>query len=149
MNVGKGIFAVLLAACLIRSGWADSPVERPKPNDPAVIGKWTRQQPSPMGRVRFVKEHTETKTIVTAFDEKGVAIYAHESEFRTEVSGQVRLLTFSNRTITAGPGAGQTSKEPSSFIYRVAGNQFIEVHGALQDDKDPPLMFVWERLEEK
>lgn len=122
----------------------DEPIESSK----AVQGKWVRHQATANGPVKIVKEHKGQRTIVTAYDEKENVIYSHESEFKTEQSGKVRIFTFFNRTITAGPNAGQKSKEPVSFVYRVAENRFIEVHGILDDDANAPNMIIWDRIED-
>jgi hypothetical protein len=122
----------------------DEPIELTK----AVQGKWVRHQTTANGPVKIVKEHKGQKTIVTAYDDKKNVIYSHESEFKVEQSGKVRIFTFFNRTITAGPNAGQTFKEPASFVYRVAANRFIEVHGVLDLDTNAPNMIIWDRIED-
>ena len=122
--------------------------DEPKDAAQAVQGRWVRYQATPNGRVRIVKEHRGPRTILTAFDDQGNLLYAHESEFKTEASGKVRIFTFFNRTITAGPHAGQKLKETTSFVYRVVENRFIEVHGVLEGDSNAPLMIIWERAED-
>ena len=119
-----------------------------EPNDlyQVVQGKWVRHQATPNGRVKIVKEHKAQLTIVTAYDEQGNVIHSHESEFKIEQSGKVRVFTFFNRTITAGPNAGQKTKERVSFVFRVAENRFIEVYGVLDGDTNTPNMIIWERL---
>jgi phosphodiesterase/alkaline phosphatase D-like protein len=140
---------VLLAsslACAVSVGAnGDEPVELSK----IVQGKWVRHQATANGPVKIVKEHKAQNTIVTAYDDKDNVIYAHESEFKIEQSGKVRIFTFFNRTITAGPNAGQKIKEPVSFVYRVAENRFIEVHGVLDGDTNAPNMIIWDRLKDE
>ncbi len=132
-------FAVSVAAN------ADEPVELSK----AVQGKWVRHQTTANGPIKIVKEHKAQNTIVTAYDDKGNVIYSHESEFKIEQSGKVRIFTFFNRTITAGPNVGQKIKEPVSFVYRVAENRFIEVHGVLDGDTNAPNMIIWDRIKDE
>lgn len=115
----------------------------------AVQGKWMRRQATANGRVTIVKEHQAQKTIVNAYDDQGKLVYAHTSDYTIEQSGKVRIFTFSNRTITAGPNAGQIIKDPASFVYRVAENRFIEVHGVLDGDTNAPLMIIWERVKDE
>jgi hypothetical protein len=113
-----------------------------------VQGTWVRKQQSPNGLVTIIKDHTGTKTILTAYDDQKNVIYSHTSEFTVEPSGKVNVFMFRNRTITAGPNAGQTIVEPVSFIFRIANNQFIEVQGVLRGDTNPPNMLIWERVKE-
>jgi len=132
-------FAVSVAAN------GDEPIELSK----AVQGKWLRHQATATGPVKIVKEHKGQNTIVTAYDDKRNVIYSHESEFKIEQSGKVRIFTFFNRTITAGPNAGQKLKDPVSFVYRIAENRFIEVHGILDGDSNAPNMIIWDRVEDE
>lgn len=110
-----------------------------------VQGRWVRTQNTPQGVVTLIKEHEGVTTRLTAMDAAKTVLYAHTSEFTVEQSGKVRIWTFFNRQITAGPGAGQTVKEPTSFVYRVHNDRFVEVYGVLPDDPSPPRMIVWER----
>ena len=55
------------------------------------------------------------------------------------------MLTFSKRKITAGPDKGQEAKEATSFLYRIVDDQFIEVHGLLDDSTEAPRMILWKR----
>ena len=123
----------------------DDPIEPIK----AVQGKWVRYQTTANGPVKIVKEHKGQRTIATGYDDKLNVIYSHESEFKIEQSGKVRIFTFFNRTITAGPNAGQKIKEPVSFVYRVAENRFIEVHGVLDGDNNLPNMIIWDRIKDE
>jgi hypothetical protein len=111
-----------------------------------VQGQWVRRQSTPQGVVTLMKEHKGNTTTMRATDAAGKELYAHGSEFTVEQSGKVRVFTFFNRTIMAGPDKGQIAKEPVSFVYRVHNDQFIEVHGVLEDDMNPPRMLVWERM---
>ncbi len=122
--------------------YAEEPLEAAK----AVQGKWVRHQDTANGRVKIVKEHNGQRTIVTAYDDKANVLYSHESEFKVELSGKVRIFTFFNRVITAGPNSGQKIKEPVSFVYRIVENRFIEVHGILDGDANAPNMIIWDRI---
>lgn len=136
---------VLLALSLLFAMSVVTNGEEPNDLYQAVQGKWVRHQATANGRVKIVKEHKAQISIVTAYDDKGNVIYSHESEFKIEQSGKVRIFTFFNRTITAGPNAGQKTKEPVSFVFRVAENRFIEVYGVLDADTNAPNMIIWER----
>lgn len=112
----------------------------------AVQGKWTRRQMTPQGPVTLVKEHRGNKTILTARNDDGAVLYSHESDFRVEVSGKLSILTFFNRTITAGPNTGQVVIQPVSFVYRADANRFVEAYGLLEGENQTPLMIVWDRV---
>ncbi len=113
-----------------------------------VQGRWVRKQATPMGEVTLVKEHKNATTTLTATDAAGNVLYAHVSDFSVEDAGKVRIFTFFNRLITAGPGKGHVAKEPVSFVYRVSNDRFIEAYGLLADDPSPPRMIVWERMQQ-
>lgn len=136
---------VLLAFALAVFPSAASPGDELSDHYQAVQGRWIRHQDTANGRITIIKEHKAQHSTVTAYDDKRNVIHAHESEFKIEQSGKVRIFTFFNRTITAGPNAGQKSKEPVSFVYRVAENRFIEVYGVLDGDTNVPNMIIWER----
>jgi hypothetical protein len=132
----------LMTALLIASATAAEPAP-----PESVEGVWQREVKTADGLVRVVKEHRQGKTVVTAKDEQGNVLYQHRSEYRVERSGKVSVLTFSNRTVTDGPGKGQVTKDPVSFIYRVKGDQFIEVRGVLDEDPEAPGLVKWKRVE--
>ena len=113
-----------------------------------VQGKWVRTVTTPSGTFRILKEHTGNKTTVTIMDADGRVVEAKKSEFRLENSGKVRIFTFFNNVITAGPQKGRTDNEPHSYIYRVAGDTFVEVNGLLIGDDAAPVAFTWERVKE-
>lgn len=142
--LNRHVAAVTLSALLLFAGLSQAD----EPALDSLQGKWFRHVQTADGRVTIVKEHAGISTVLTAFDERRNVLYAHKSEFKTERCGRVSVFTFFNRTITAGPNAGQTDKEPASFVYRVAKDRFIEVHGVLEGDTQTPGMIVWERMVE-
>ena len=85
---------------------------------------------------------------MTFLDAEGNVIAAKRSEFRVEQTGKVRIFTFFNNVISAGPQKGQTDNEPKSYIYRVNGDTFVEVNGLLMGDDAEPVAFTWERVKE-
>ncbi len=116
--------------------------------DPALQGKWSRQVKTPTGVATIIKEHLGDKTILTAYDDQGKVMYAHESKFACETSGRVKIFTILQRRITVGPGAGQVTTEKNPFVYRIVDDQFIEVRGVLEEDPNPPGMVVWKRVKD-
>jgi hypothetical protein len=116
--------------------------------DPDLQGKWSRQVKTATGVATIIKDHLGDKTILTAYDDQGKVMYAHESKFECETSGRVKVFTILQRKITAGPGAGQVTTEKNSFVYRIVDDKFIEVRGVLEEDPNPPGMVVWKRVKD-
>lgn len=113
-----------------------------------VQGKWVRTMRTDSGTFKVVKEHRGSKTTVTILDWEGNVVTAKKSEFRLEQTGKVRIFTFFNNVITAGPQKGQTDEAPHSYIYRVTGDTFVEVNGLLIGDDAEPVAFTWKRVKE-
>jgi hypothetical protein len=111
-----------------------------------VEGKWRRTERTPRGLVTLVKEHAAGKTTLSTFDDQGRPLYAHASTYSVERAGKLRVFTVTHRMTTAGPNAGEIAKEPIAFVYRVAGDRFIEAYGLLEADSSPPMVIVWERV---
>ncbi len=112
----------------------------------AVQGTWERTVESDRGTFRIVKEHRGHKTTVTVMDTDGRVLEAKQSEFRLEATGSVRVFTFFNNLFTAGPNKGRREEAPNSYIYRVAGDTFVEVRGMLLGDDDRLSAFTWKRV---
>lgn len=113
-----------------------------------VQGKWERIMKTDGVAFKVVKEHKGNETTVTILDSKGAVVVAKKSEFRLEQTGKVRIFTFFNNVVTAGPQKGQTDQEPHAYIYRITGDTFIEVNGLLIGDGDEPVIFAWQRVKE-
>ncbi len=114
-----------------------------------VTGRYERFFQNAAGlRFRTVKEERDGRSLVTTYDDVGNIIEAHTSEFKLEKRGPVRVFSFFNVTVIAGPNKGLTQPATSSYIYRVDEKQFAEVWGLLEGDTGPPHMLVWRRLED-
>lgn len=113
-----------------------------------VQGKWVRSMRTDSGTFKVIKEHKGNETTVTFFDSEGNVVAAKKSQFRLEQTGKVRIFTFFNNVITAGPQKGQTDKASTSYIYRVTGDTFVEVNGLLIGDATEPVAFTWKRVNE-
>jgi len=100
--------------------------------------------------LRSVKVITGHKTTLTRHDQQGTAYWAHTSQFKIAISGRVRIFTFFNLDVTAGPSKGQRVEYSTSFIYRVDSHSLIEGHGLMigQNDGEPRLV-VWKRVHKK
>jgi hypothetical protein len=109
-------------------------------------GTWVRTVETDDGKVKLVKEHKGNWTSLTIYDSKGNVVAAKKSEFRLEQTGKVRIFTFFNNVITAGPQQGRVDKTPKSYIYRISDDTFYEVNGMLVGDGDEPISFAWRRV---
>lgn len=149
--------SVLIAIALAPAAIAIAFVARgadPNPADAdlkALQGTWERTAMLPAGSGpqtgRVVKRVTGNRETVTTYDDAGAVTYAHAVEFRLERQGSVRVFTFFNRTITAGPSKGTQVPQPSSYIYRIRGDTFEEVWGFLPGQEERELLAArWRRV---
>ena len=83
---------------------------------------------------------------MTAKDADGKVLHSHHSQYELERTGKVRIFKYWNRTVTDGSDAGRVDPEPRSYIYRVIGNRFYEIHGVLTEDQRSPAIFIWNRV---
>lgn len=113
-----------------------------------VQGKWVRTMKTDSGTFKVIKEHQGNTTILTFFDSMGNVVAGKKSEFRLEKTGKVRIFTFFNNVVTAGPQKGQTDKEPQSYIFRVTEDSFFEIRGLLIGDDVEPVAITWKRFNE-
>lgn len=114
-----------------------------------VAGRYERYFHNAAGlRFRAVKEKRDGRSVVTTYDDVGNIIEAHTSEFKLEKRGPVRVFSFFNLTVIAGPNKGLTQPATSSFLYRVDDKQFVEVWGLLDGDAGPAQMLIWQRIKE-
>ena len=96
--------------------------------------------------VKHVKGDAET---VTTYDEAGGVIHAQTAKFRLGRSGEVPTYTFYDRRITAGPQQGRSVSAGSTFLYRLRGDELLEVWGLLPGQESRELMVVkWKRVKE-
>jgi hypothetical protein len=114
----------------------------------SVQGKWKRTVKTDGGILTLVKEHVGNKTTLSILDPNDGILAVKSSEFRLELDGKVRVFTYFNNLFTAGPQAGQADKAFKSYIYRVHGDTFFEIHGMLKGDSGPPTVFTWQRVNE-
>jgi hypothetical protein len=110
-------------------------------------GRFERTFTNPAGTVfRTVKEVEGAQSTVTTYDDVGNVIEAHASTFKTEKRGPVRVFTFSNVVVTAGPAKGHIEPGPRSYIYRFEGETFAEAWGFLDGDNSAPRMIYWRKI---
>ncbi len=61
------------------------------------------------------------------------------------LAGQIRVFAFSDLTYTEGPNKGEKANGTQAYIYKVAGDKFIEFWGILGDADSPILTHRWKR----
>lgn len=112
-----------------------------------VMGRWERTFNNPAGtQFRAIKDVFEDHDTVTTYDDVGNVVTAHRSDFKIEKRGPVRVFSFFNSVVTAGPDKGAQHFETNSYIYRVEDDSFIEVWGLLDGDPNPVRVLGWKRV---
>ncbi|WP_339734503.1 hypothetical protein [uncultured Gimesia sp.] len=135
---------VLLAAILFCWTTAFSAEPAPEEDYQILEGKWVRNDKARNGApLRVEQEFSGKVTKLHLYDSNGTLIHAHQAKYRLQRMSDANLFTYYDLEVLTGPNKGKIQKAPRSFIYRVKGNQFIQVEGILNDDKTPLLMTVW------
>src|SRR5262245_32086106 len=82
-----------------------------------VAGRYERFIRNAAGTTfRAVKEETlDGQSIVTTYDDVGNVVTAHTATFKLEKRGPVRVFSFFNLVVTAGPEKGHTELGTSSY----------------------------------
>ena len=146
--------SIVIPLCvLVTSSLAAAAAPSAEDDLKALQGTWERTQliPGPQGpqEGRVVKEVKGNRETVRSYDKDGKETYAHAVEFRLERQGEVRVYTFFNREVIAGPSKGQKVPEPSSYIYRLRDDTFEEVWGFLPGQEKRELLAAkWRRVKE-
>ena len=94
--------------------------------------------PSASAKQRVVKEVSGDTETVTTYDAGGKVVQAHTAKFRLERRGGVPVYTFYDRRITTGAEQGRAEQGPSSYVYKLRGDELDEVWGLLpgQEQRD-------------
>ena len=111
-----------------------------------IKGKWVLYRETPNGRYMTIKVHNGTESIVTTYDPKLKEVYSHRSEYTLDDSGPVNVFTYRNKKVLTGRDAGAAVEGPVSYLFRIEGERFLEVHGMMKGDTRGPSLNVWERL---
>lgn len=115
----------------------------------ALQGKWESRDKHILApaAVRAVKQIEGSKEVVTYFGSKDEILRVHAVDFKLERGGRVRVFTWSHMEVLDGSGKGEKLEGPSSYIYKVHGDQLIEVGGLLIGQETWPARFVtWKRI---
>ncbi len=97
----------------------------------------------------MTKTERDGMSSVTLSDAQGNVLHAHHAQYKLERTGQVRIFSYWNRTVTEGPDKGLVDPRPRSYIYRVHDGHFFEIHGLKLQDEQQPSILIWDRLEAK
>jgi len=112
-------------------------------------GTWELTRRAGNRTMRSIKVINGNKTTLTRYTEDGDVFWAHTSEFRLTITGKVRVFTFFNLEVTAGPSKGAKTEQRSSFIYRVDDDSLAEARGLLVDQgEEEPRLVIWKRVKD-
>jgi hypothetical protein len=126
---------------------AEVPADKTAADQQAMQGRWFREAANRQGAIfRIEKLIDGTRDTITEFDANGNTIHSHTGTFKLTLDGSVRLFTFSNITVTAGPNLGAHIPGPGSFIYKLDGDTLYEFQGLLEGDRRPLAVYVWKRV---
>ena len=149
------IVAFCTALCTALSA-ADRPAARPPAEPPAdktaadqqaMQGRWTREEANRQGAVfRFEKLIDGNHDTLTQFDANGNTIHSHTATFKLKLDGNVRVFTFANLVVTAGPNLAAQVPGPHSYVYKLDGDTLYEIQGVLEGDRLPPFLRAWKRI---
>jgi len=95
---------------------------------------------------KVVKDVAGDQSVVTTYDDVGNVIESHTSTIKVEKRGPVRVHSYFNLLVTAGPAKGEQQFETRSYIYRADDESFAEVWGMLENDPAPPRIIYWKRV---
>jgi len=138
------VFLIVLSAQFALRGDDDNAAELKR-----VGGRFERHFQNAAGiTFRSVKDVDGDQSTVTTYDDVGNVIESHGSTIKVEKRGPVRVLSFFNLAVTAGPNKGHVELGTSSYIYRMEADVFTEVWGLLEGDDSPPRMFQWKRVKD-
>ncbi|MGI9470961.1 MAG: hypothetical protein ACR2NZ_05490 [Rubripirellula sp.] len=126
--------------------------EDSEPETPSIAeqvkGKWVLYRETPNGRFTTIKVHNGTESIVTSYDPNMNEVYSHRSEYTVDETGAACVFTYRNQKVLVGKDAGAVVPGPFSYLFRIDGERFLEVHGMMKGDKRNPSLTVWERLKD-
>ena len=134
----------LILSIVVNAGADDAS----RDNGDDVEGKWSRMVETENGPVTIIKTHGDGTTTLEMFDEAGNLLAGKTSDYELTETENVRIFTFSNNIVTAGPGAGEISPTESAYVYRIEDHRFIEVRGLIKGQDEPFGVVIWERVEE-
>lgn len=118
----------------------------------SLQGKWeqaTTTTPGQQKNARIVKEVSGDRETVHRYDPDGKLLQTARATFKLSEAGPVRVFTFFNGEVIDGLGKGRKQSKAISYIYRLDGDEWIEVGGMLTNEayaKDVPYLTKWKRV---
>jgi hypothetical protein len=111
-----------------------------------VQGLWARtEKTSFFSSQRITKEIKGDVETLTTYDSDGNVLSAHTVKIKLALAGPIRVFVFSDLKYTEGPNKGEKANGTQAYIYKVAGDKFIEFWGILGDADSPVLTHRWKR----
>ncbi|MHB0961399.1 MAG: hypothetical protein ACYC6N_28365 [Pirellulaceae bacterium] len=159
----KDLFCVpvLFAACFATSlALAEAPKGDPseKPNEEMLLqqdmeqiqGTWLRTERSGLFSSRKITKVIQgDQETVTYYDSKGDVERAHKVTVSLRRAGPVRIFAFSDQTITTGPDEGKKTGYRAEYVYKIAGDTFVEIWGVLGPGDEELDVKRWKRAPSK
>ena len=144
------VLPTMLLISLAAAGFAERPADFVKKDLAKLQGKWESKIRTKIGVIRTVQTIAGTTSIVDRYDDKNNLVQSHTAQFKLSATDEVRIFTFFDLEVTAGPRKGLKYKGPHSFVYVVKKDSWIEARGLLIDQKDgEPRLTVWKRIPQK
>jgi len=137
-----------ICLALYAGGCASPGAGNLREDESALQGRWEQQAMEGVGEkgqrvVKEVKGDTET---VTTYDQGEKVIHAQTAKFRLRREGPVRVYTFYNRRVTAGPEQGRFRDSERSYLYKLRGDELHEVWGLLEGQEGREVAIIrWKR----
>lgn len=113
-----------------------------------VEGTWERVQETNQGRYRVVKSHVDGKTEFSVYDSQDQLVHRKTSRYEIDTTGDVRIFTYFDNKIVSGRGTGQFDARENSYVYRIDGDMFFEMHGLLISNPGPVQILIWKRVKD-
>jgi hypothetical protein len=114
-----------------------------------LAGRYERLFKNSAGTLfRVVKEIEGAQEVVTTLDDTGNVVTAHAATIKVQKHGPVRVFSFFNRVVLAGPDKGEKQFGTVSYVYRADQESFLEARGVMEGDPSPPGMLIWRRVKE-
>jgi hypothetical protein len=110
----------------------------------SIQGKWQRTVERDGKVIRVVKAvGRKQETISYHIGEE--VVYAHRVDFSVSVTSQGYVLSYDNKTITAGPDAGKRDNEKGSYLFKVHDDTWYEVHRMMPGETGAPWITTYKR----
>ena len=148
------LIAALWGACGSATfAWQDeakTPEQILKDDLAKLQGKWAATRRVGNQIVRSVKVIDGNRTTLTRSTGDGEVFWAHTSEFKLSINGRVKIFTFFNLEVVAGPQKGAKSPDPIAFVYQVDDDSLAEAHGFVLGQQDgAPRIQIWKRVKDQ